>query len=786
MPHVLRLLGVAILLIGLGVACQAQLEAPPETSPALPKLAGLDRPVEFERDVRPVLEARCVVCHACYDAPCQLQLGSHEGAVRGAAKLPVYDTSRLTNAAPTRLGIDAHGADAWRAKGFHSVLAPTEAGGSMLVRMLALGVAKPFTAGEKLPAAFELDINRELHCPGPAGEFDAYAAEHPDGGMPYGTAPLSEDELRTLAGWLAQGAPSAAPQPAQASADVGVWERFLNGTSLKERVVARYLYEHWFVAHLVFDARSAGPFYRVARSRTAPGTPIDEIATVRPYDDPGAPFWYRLRPIEETIVHKTHIVYVLSPTKLQRLRQLFLAGDWRATRLPSYAPEEAANPFVAFAEIPAKSRYQFLLDDAHFFVDTFIRGPVCRGQVAVDVIEDHFFVAFADPERDPSVLDPDFLRENARLLDLPAEHAEQLALGRLWLEYNVKQREYLDAREAFYDKIDPQRRGPTLDWVWDGDGTNPNALLTVFRNFDSATVLKGFVGEIPKTAWVMDYPVFERIYYNLVAGYDVYGKVGHQISTRLYMDHLRMQSENMLLGLLPADRREAIRASWYVGATRQMDYRLVNALLTLEHGTQVKYTSDDPKRELIEQLIARTPAIAGPPDHLNRCARPPCDRPGATPAEVRAERALQRIAAVKGPWVRLLPEVSFLRVRADASGSQPLLYSLVHNAAHTNVAFLFDEEERRLPADDTVTVVRGHFGSYPNFFFEVGAEEVDAFAEGLRGLASEGDLEGFVARYGVRRTDPRFWEVADWLREDLRRRSPVEAGVYDLGRYGNL
>jgi hypothetical protein len=136
--------------------------------------------------------------------------------------------------------------------------------------------------------------------------------------------------------------------------------------------------------------------------------------------------------------------------------------------------------------------------------------------------------------------------------------------------------------------------------------------------------------------------------------------------------------------------------------------------------------------------------------------------------------------------VRLLPEVSFLRVRAGASGSPDLLYSLVHNAAHTNVAFLFDEEERRVPADDTVTVVRGHFGSYPNFFFEVEAEEIDTFASELSALASESDLEGFASRYGVRRTDPRFWEMVDWLREDLRQRSPLEAGVYDLGRYGNL
>jgi hypothetical protein len=781
MTHRPRLLLALVLLAAAGCS---RIAAPPEGAPALPPLSGLDRPVDFARDVKPVLDSRCVVCHACYDAPCQLNLGSYEGAARGATKRPVYDTTRLANAAPTRLGIDAHGAEAWRAKGFHSVLASEGPGDSLLVRMLALGAARPFAAGEKLPPEVELDINRTLACAAPE-EFEAYARDHPQGGMPYGTAPLTRDELRTLAAWLAQGAPGSAPAPAKPGPDVAIWEQFLNGASLKERVVARYLYEHWFVAHLSFDGRTAGPFYRIVRSRTAPGEPIDEIATRRPYDDPGAPFWYRLRPVEDTIVHKTHLVYSIGPARLSRLRQLFLGGNWKATRFPSYEAGEASNPFVAFAEIPARSRYQFLLDDAHFFVDTFIRGPVCRGQVAVDVIEDHFFVAFAHPDRDPSVTDPTFLAENAHLLDLPAEHAEGFAPPRLWLEYNVKQREYMKARGAVYDRIDPEHRGPTLDWLWDGEGWNRNALLTVFRNFDNATVLRGFVGEIPKTAWVMDYPIFERIYYNLVAGYDVYGKVGHQVATRLYMDHLRMQSEIVFLGLLPAELREPLRASWYKGATRQLEFRVVDAPHTLDHGTQIRFTTDDPKRELIEQILARSRTVS-PPDHLNRCATPPCDRTGATPPEIRAERALQTLAAVKGPWVQLLPEVSLVRVRAEETARHDLVYSLVHNAAHTNVAFMFDEEERRLPADDTVTVVRGHFGSYPNFFFEVQLEEIDAFAAELRALASEADLEGFVARYGIRRTDPRFWEMADWLREDLRKRSPMEAGVYDLGRYGNL
>ena len=30
-------------------------------------------------DVQPILNHRCVVCHSCYDAPCQLKLSAWEG-----------------------------------------------------------------------------------------------------------------------------------------------------------------------------------------------------------------------------------------------------------------------------------------------------------------------------------------------------------------------------------------------------------------------------------------------------------------------------------------------------------------------------------------------------------------------------------------------------------------------------------------------------------------------------------------------------------------------------------
>lgn len=66
--------------------------------------------LSFTDDVQPIITEKCVACHACYDAPCQLNLGSADGLERGAHKLPVYQGTRRNSQQPTRLFIDCrHG-----------------------------------------------------------------------------------------------------------------------------------------------------------------------------------------------------------------------------------------------------------------------------------------------------------------------------------------------------------------------------------------------------------------------------------------------------------------------------------------------------------------------------------------------------------------------------------------------------------------------------------------------------------------------------------------------------
>ena len=64
--------------------------------------------LSFNKEVLPVLEKRCIACHGCYDAPCQLKLTSAQGVLRGANKNRVYEYSRITATEPTRLFVDAH------------------------------------------------------------------------------------------------------------------------------------------------------------------------------------------------------------------------------------------------------------------------------------------------------------------------------------------------------------------------------------------------------------------------------------------------------------------------------------------------------------------------------------------------------------------------------------------------------------------------------------------------------------------------------------------------------
>lgn len=762
-----------LLAAGLLAACRPELARAPAATATTLTVAAAPLP-DFTRDVRPVLDQRCVVCHACYDAPCQLKLEDHAGLARGASRTPVYDGARLSEAPPTRLHQDAQGTAAWRARGFHDVLTDPHTPGApgLMARLLALREARPLPATATLPASFDFSRERTAQCPGPA-DIDARLARFPLWSMPFGLPDLPAAELDTLQRWLAAGAPAAdAPSlSSRVRRRVRHWEAFFNGDSLKSRLVARYLYEHLFLAHLYVDDRGSDTVYfKLVRSRTPPGQPIDVIATRRPFDDPGvARVYYRLWRDPESVVDKTHMPYALSRERGAQWREWFLEPAYEVTSLPGYEPRTASNPFLAYASLPQTARHRFLLDEARFSLMNFIKGPVCRGSVALNVIQDRFWVFFTAPGFLDERAYAQFLATQEKHLRLPAESGSKLWSIAHWTNYARAQQRYLRAKLDFIRSQRETFARGGIEIIWDGDGRNPHAAMTVFRHHDNATVVDGLVGAPPKTAWVIDYPTLERIHYLLVAGFDVFGSAAHQAMTRLYMDFLRIESEMNFLALLPPATRERELANWYRDAVDEVS-AYVQVYFTHDVIDPLyRYRSTDPKREIYQVLQSRVAAALGPDSH----AFGPADLPPAALA------AMQALGEVRGRAASLLPENVVLNLRdGDA-------YTLLVDRAYSNIASMFREADRRLPAEDAVTVVKGILGAYPNVMLELDMAELPAFAAALTALADEADYGRLLDRYGVRRTSPRFWSLSDELHRKHRAAGPIAAGLLDYNRLEN-
>ncbi|OPA89952.1 peptidylprolyl isomerase [Pseudomonas fluorescens] len=737
--------------------------------------------ISYTRDIQPIFTEKCVACHACYDSACQLNLGSAEGAARGASKMPVYDGERSQAAPTTRLFYDAFGQQAWRQKGFYSVLDAQGSQAALMARMLELGHNAPLQPNAKLPEEIVLGLNRENSCAMP-GEFNAYAGSHPKEGMPLAVTGLTDQQYQTLQRWLAAGAPideqGLAPS-AREALQVQQWEGLFNQPGARESLVARWLFEHLFLAHIYFENGEPGHFFQWVRSRTPSGQPIDLISTRRPNDDPGTRVYYRLWPVQGVIVHKTHITYPFSAAKMARIKALFYEGNWQVNALPGYGPGRRANPFETFEAIPAKARYQFMLDNAEYFVRTFIRGPVCRGQIATDVIRDNFWTLFQDPDHDLYITDARYRGQATPLLAMPGQNDDVGSVLGLWLAYRDKRNQYEALRRDSYADLPP----PSWSTLWAG---NDNALLSIFRHFDSASVTKGLIGAVPQTMWLFDFPLLERTYYQLAVNFDVFGNVSHQAQTRLYFDLIRNGAEQNFLRLMPADTRDDFMDDWYQNSGKLklwLDYEAIDD----DKPSGLHLSEKDPKRDFANQLLTRYAHLNASPDPINRCGGAFCSRDGIDPALQDAEQALSRLTSRPAAGLKVidqLPEATMLRI--ETAGGQREVYSLLRNRAHSNVAFLLGEAYRYQPGLDTLTVYPGVLSSYPNFMFNIPATQVPQFVAQMEQAKDAGQFEKIVDRWGVRRSHPLFWQYFHDLSQFIRETTPLEEGVLDMNRYQNL
>jgi hypothetical protein len=420
--------------------------------------------------------------------------------------------------------------------------------------------------------------------------------------------------------------------------------------------------------------------------------------------------------------------------------------------------------------MPMASRYRFMLDEAQNTVMSFIKGPVCRGQVALNVINDHFWVFFVDPGEVRLEAIEEFLSAQTDNLELPASSADIYRPVAHWRRYSRNQAALLASMDEYLSENFADLGVVSLDVIWDGDGINDNAALTVFRHFDSATVEKGLLGKPPKTAWLIGYSLLERIHYLLAAGYDVYGNVGHQLVTRIYMDFLRMEGETGFLMLLPHDARERERNYWYREAHDEVKQFMVLPRFESAMVPAIDYQTNDEKLELFGLLKERLKPVLPTRHHLDAIG------------DQAISATLGRLEVLEGEAVTLLPQTTFVEISGE-SGKHYV--TLIRNNAHLNITSMFGEQKVRAPEEDTVSVVNGFLGSYPNALLVVKAADLEDLVGSIASLRSEGDYRKLLDTYGVRRTSPDFWQHSDRFHAAFERAAPVEYGIFDYGRLEN-
>lgn len=725
--------------------------------------------------IQPIFDARCIACHGCLNSPCLLKLTCYEGLARGARPINP-DGVHLFPERPVRL-IDEPSIEAWRKRGFFPVVdekSPPDQrlSESILYRMIMAGYAHNQGAFSLEPvSAIHAKANDHV-CAG-SGKLGQWLAKNPGAGMPFALPALTPTEVQTLTDWIKDGAPGPSAN-AQAALNaisqptvISQWETFLNQDDPRSPLVSRYLFEHTFLATYHFDAMPK-EYFRMVRSATPPGEPIEEIVTSRPFDNPFLrpdikKVYYRFQKVTESRAQKSFFLWEVQDATLTRLDELFLQVNWESGE-PLDPGYDSHNPFEVFRAIPAKQRATFLYEHSKLIVSGMIQGPVCVGNLATYAIKDYFWAFFVKPESDPSVLDP----------ELGLDHWTD------FMSFSISgNADYEKAYETTLYKYKPD--GYSVSDIWDGDRENPNAWLTILRNETNATVVQGRKGGIPATFWLVDFSGLERLYYSLVADYTYWGSTKEKLQTWTFMGFLRQEFEDNFLRLLPPDQRQTYRKQWTKGIGQALLFTM--PFPGEDAPTAVKSDDHDPISHVLAQIQAHLGSkVSGPMDPLN---------PAQTRETVELPSQISNIrqweSAVAGLTMRThqaftpyLPSLAYLRV---SDGKQSWVYTIVANRSYAFNNVVFDENGAAQPELDTMSVYEGLVGDFPNLFVEVDLGDSLAMLRDLSSVNSSEDWATWKARYATLRNQTNFWESFDWFTEwNFANRQPV-AGHYDLTYY---
>ncbi len=813
-------------------------------SPQTPEL----KPISYYKDIQPILEAKCMACHGCNASPCEMKMDSFAALDRGAnQKNQAFGLEPFTML-PMRMK-DAKSTEEWRQRGFHAVLSrdgtPVEnLSNSLLNTIVERGTANNRSVSVD-PSKMNNDESDKFYalmkqsrdhgkrsCAKNQDELKDYFEKFPAGGMPLALPGLDGQELATLQAWIAAGSPGPTAEETAArvritqeeAAAIQKWEDFLNvadakanetndaklereAHNLKVKLVSRYIYEHVFLSHAVFD-KVPGKFYELVRAKSRSGN-IEELVTETPMDNQGAPFYYRFKPVTEVIVQKSHMLWKLSDKKMQRIKDNFYStSDDKRLMWPKVVVEVpyvtktdveeekgTDNPFYNFQQVPTLARARFLLDESILIANGEIRGPVCTGTPATSAIRDHFWKFFANPETDITVLKPDLGATEKQKKDKLAFMMAKDFSDKGSSEFRIN-------FEKTFKELKPN--GYNINDLWIPLEQDPQALspdtatLTVFRHGTSATTIPGARGRITPTLWFLTYANVERIYYNLVPQFKYWDHAQKRVETWQFMRRLRQENEQGFIAWLPPETQKTTLSVWSEGLSKRIK-RLVWSKMTGKRANPEDPNSPAAKsdaavakvaalfRSKLSQSEVGDEIVLGSMrqwDNINVSVSAETAKiPDAITSVAQWEKALAVVTAKSDQsFAQFLPDALYLKLNTN-EGSK--LYSFLSYRGHVEPNFsavsLMGGLSRKVE-EDHLTVLPGVVGDFPNLMVELDIEKSAEFLKEISVLNAS-TLAAFEEKWAMMRHNPNFWKLFADINTLNKENMGDEAGLLDLNYY---
>ena len=676
---------------------------------------------EYLDNIQSILSRRCVACHSCTSAPCQINLTSYEGVVRGMSKDNPWGKSTSGDEIP-RARIDDHYSVAkLRSIGFYDIVKDTgdpvrNAEESIMYLALDNGEQNNF------PGTFTEDHVRKLglyqesevrQCPVNPVEYTKFKTNYPGYGMPFGCPSVEPEYADLLRNWIRGGAKGPSPA-AQASLSSPIqtshskkhpkelviqFENYLNQDALAKQAVARYIYEHAAVWNLHFK-QSPGEFYRIVRSRTKAPDKIDLIVTEFFSDAPQDPvkrIYYRLEKLDRVIEMKKHVLWNIDNQTIDQLEKTFFSTNWSLAQLPPYT----LNPFEWFQVIPVRARAKFTREHIQQYTQSIARGYICHGQVPPSFLPDYTWFFMLDPDADPSVVEPKLgLLTYADFYIHPREGALH---GKSHKDIIFKRQEiYNAAFEQILRKIRPEGLGP--EDIWKGDfiyGLRHETSVEFF--WGSQKLIPGYTRHIS----VLSYSDVEKLYYRLGLHFKWWGTNSHKAEAYNYGIYSIIHAEDIFLSLNPDQRQRTELRNHFTSSTGQSLFKsqvdhLKDRRSRFPHG--VSY--EDITLTLLERVRGGiNPEI----DHLNNWPIKNFEQKIYPKIENlnQLEAGIRTLTGRRGAFPRYVPNV--VHIRFDGQ----YLYTLFVDREHYHNRIVGLEKKDRNPTGDILKAVKGLVGPFP-------------------------------------------------------------------------